>query len=214
MGTAAKIIGVEDSAISKMNGVTLTGVSKVAGQDISLFPNTYSMNFDGSDDHLRLEPGVNLGGYQADEEVTVSFWIKRAATGDTENIIGNDSASGGTGVYFNGTTDITYKAGSTSVFSNSATQTALARTDWMHVLITQDSSNVCILYIDGNTTETGTGTPNSLFLFDKIGIGHLSGYPHILRNAFTGNIDEVSGFKSKLGASDIAKISAGPIDLC
>ena len=169
----------------------------------------YSLSFDGVDARLILEGDVDLGR----DEVTVSFWVKRGATGNTEMILGNDAVSGATVIKFIGTTSMQFKAYGIATFNNAATQTALARTDWMHVLFTLDSSNACILYIDGALTETGTGAPNSYVIFDKIGIGQVAGYPAILANAFTGNIDEVSGFKSKLGAADIAKISASPIDL-
>ena len=173
---------------------------------------TKSLAFDGVDDYVEFTP-VNLGGYGAGEEVTVSFWIKRAATGNTEGILSATGANNGAFIYFIGTTSMNFTAYTNSVFNSAATQTALARTDWMNVLFTLDSSNVCTLYIDGVLTEVGTGGPNSDCVIDRIGIKHHSGYPTLLRDPFTGNLDEISGFKSKLGASDIAKISAAPIDL-
>jgi len=190
---------------SQMNGAAASGGG-------GSFDNTYSMAFDGIDDYIEA-PLVNLGGYGVGEEVTVSFWIKRGATANTEMILSNTGVSGGAFIEFVGTTSMKFTSYNNAVFNSVATQTALARTDWMNVLFTLDSSNVCTLYIDGVLTEVGTGSPNSNCAIDRIGMGQVSAYPTLLNKPFTGNLDEISGFKSKLGASDIAKISASPIDL-
>ena len=73
MGTVSKITGVTATDVNKIDGVALTGVSKVAGQTVSLYSNTKSILFDGTDDYIDYG---NPAALQVTGALTISAWVK------------------------------------------------------------------------------------------------------------------------------------------
>lgn len=76
MGTASKIIGVEPSAISKIDGVAIASAAKIGGQTIESFSNTCCLDFDGSNDYLNVPYDASLNLTGATDVFTISFWVK------------------------------------------------------------------------------------------------------------------------------------------
>ena len=178
--------------------------------------NTYSLNFDGTDDYLIGSP-VTASAQQG----TISAWIKTSASGSSQTILNTSDATvdnkwlnlrvdGSTGhlrfVANNGGTN-SITTGSTDINTGS----------WVHVAVTCNSSAYS-LYVNGSaetlTNNNNDGTWFGDFSLTNLSIGRqiratMSGLP------FNGNIDEVAVWDSALSSSQISTIynSGTPSDL-
>jgi hypothetical protein len=172
--------------------------------------NTYSMNFDGTDDYLIGSPVTAFA-----QQGTISAWIKTTASGSSQTILNTSDATvdnkwlnlrvdGGTGhlrfiANNGGTNSIT--TGSTDINTGS----------WVHVAVTCNSSAYS-LYVNGSaetlTNSNNDGTWFGDFSLTNISIGRqvratVSALP------FNGNIDEVAVWDSALSAAQITNIYKG-----
>ena len=172
--------------------------------------NTYSLNFDGTDDYLIGSP-VTASAQQG----TISAWIKTSASGSSQTILNTSDATvdnkwlnlrvdGDTGhlrfVANNGGTN-SITTGSTDINTGS----------WVHVAVTCNSSAYS-LYVNGSpetlTDNNNDGTWFGDFSLTNLSIGRqiratMSGLP------FNGNIDEVAVWDSALSATQIDNIYHG-----
>tara|TARA_Y100000310_G_C20652708_1_gene800323 strand:+ start:500 stop:2116 length:1617 start_codon:yes stop_codon:yes gene_type:complete len=231
MGTAAKIIGVEDSAISKISGVTLTSAAKIGGQTVSTFSNTYSMNFDGSNDIF------SAGAFPSIDNVSkfsVSVWFKPTnfdvhhrlwgKYGTTAYWLGLDVTTGGriSGIVVNGGLAI-----------RQGTDDQVTAGQWNHIVMVFDGTQGTAadrvkLYIDGDESDsydyiTGTFPTTTPLTSNVVGVygDHLwigsDGYYGLPpgQNIALGNIDEVGVWDEALDADAITVLhnSGTPTDL-
>ena len=147
------------------------------------FANTYSLDFDGIDDHLGLTTTLDLG-----INCTISLWVKRDRTGTLEIYLGS-SANSFAWLSYIATSNILYfKVGTTQyTFSNSPIATIMNdTTNWINICW-QRSGNSLELFLNGVSmqTRTGIGTVINTTL-DTIGTNASGGF------GFLGNIDEVA----------------------
>jgi hypothetical protein len=176
------------------------------------FSNTYSVDFDGTDDFI-----ATGSTFQStfDSDHSVSFWAKDAS--GNQVFAGNQ---GSTRYYYqtnSGVARIVYYTGTGSIISNIGT--TAHGTDWFHCVgtIEQDASNIVTkLYINGtldNTVSTaGTMSDYTSSLDWVIGKRNRPGSSEL---NFSGKLDELAIIPSVLSASDVTAIynSGVPADL-
>jgi hypothetical protein len=163
----------------------------------SVFPNDYSVDFDGTNDYISVtqDSAINISG-----DITLSAWVNRTATGSYNAIYTKRQVGGSMNYQFtinnsNGQVGLGHSGGSW-VYN---TTTTLATGTWYHVAVTVLSGTAQI-YVNGVAEDSFTGISINATTHDLI-IGATVGY-----NYFGGNIDEASIFNSALSSSDITSI--------
>ena len=162
-----------------------TGQSKFGGSSLLL---------DGNSDYLTISDtywntAINSGNW------TVEFWVRFAALGSNEELIGNRGDVGGdssNGWALRKTTSNNiilywYEGGQFNYLNHAqGTQTALSADTWYHIAVTR-SGNTWKLFLNGTAedtvTDSGTivtGTGNRLFI-GNFGTNYLNGYMDDLR---------------------------------
>jgi hypothetical protein len=174
----------------------------IASPTAAAFSNTYSVDFDGTDDYAT----ATLGSQVFDGDFSISAWFNASTSPQYLTLLqlGDQSAyTDGWRLYKNfsqlqfwdgvGGYSLILEGGSTSTSS------------WYHVAITR-SGTACTLYLNGNSTDTGTSSEAFTSTAFKISF---TAFP------FNGLIDEVALWDSALSASDVAAIynSGVPADL-
>ena len=181
------------------------------------FPNTYSLDFDGTNDYISTELSV-----AGESELTVSSWVKLDNSSATRGIVTQYQGGGDRAfrlAFFPTITTIqgfyfeVYGAGSYAGFKY-ASVGAIPTGSWLHVAGVFSQSS-CVCYVNGvaSTTTGGlhyAGTGNIATCSDNIDIGRMGGTSYM-----DGNIDEVGIWTSALSASDITDIynSGLPADI-
>lgn len=186
--------------------------------------NTYSLNFDGTDDHLALSSTVTPTAQQG----TVSFWIKTSYSGPGQNqTIFSQADSSITssylffGVLTTGEVRIGWADGGSVLIKKGST--TVNNGNWHHVACTSDGSTWKI-YIDGSdegtlTTVTGSGSDGSWYgdiTSGSLDICRIGCQERTSKDSFVnGNLDEVAVWDSALSSSQISTIynSGTPSDL-
>ena len=171
--------------------------------DPALF-NTYSVNFDGTNDYMDLGTSSSLNPSSA---LTISAWIyiNGSGTGSLPTIYNSSKTSNGIsgGIALAYTSnkirfylDTTGSSGWVYAESNSTISTG----QWYHLVGTWDGSTVT-LYVDG-TAQSKTVSAST--------IGYNTGSPAYIgrysTNYFQGLIDEVALFDSALSSTDRAAL--------
>ena len=170
------------------------------------FSNTYSLDFDGTDDYL-----ATTYQYASATQFTYSFWIKTTDTGSS-HWIGN-SLSGGydTRCHF-GTKGGAYyillgNSSNQYQVSNAGSASAVTDGNWHHMVFQWDGTNTngVNLYVDGNTTPVFTYTSTQASVAStaalKWGIGWGGSF-----YAYDGLMDEAAIWESILTTSDITTL--------
>ena len=162
-----------------------TGQSKFGGSSLLL---------DGNSDYLTISDSywasaINSGDW------TVEFWVRFAALGSNEELVGNRGNTGGNssnGWALRKTTSNNiilywYEGGEFNYLNNSqGSQTALSADTWYHIAVTR-SGNAWRLFLNGTqedtVTDSGTivsSNENRLFI-GNFGVNYLNGYMDDLR---------------------------------
>jgi len=153
----------------------------------SSFGQNYALDFDGSDDLVRV---ANPGDYDftSTDKFTLEAWIKFDGGSSIKTIVGKKTAGGETLGYafyvnFYGTEDnkLIFE-GTNSYVSSTGT---IPLNTWTHVAVTYDQSNVTF-YING--TASGGGTVNLQSSSNPIAVGSFGGGSYFF---FDGSIDEI-----------------------
>lgn len=196
------VLNTDDNAVQLWNG----SAWKIFNSDVSPLLNTYSLEFDGTNDYVSItqDSAINISG-----DITLSAWVKRTSTTSYNAIFTKRQV----GVSMNYTFIINNSNGQIG-FGHSGnafvynTTTTLATDVWYHVAVTV-SSGTAQFYVDGVAEDSFTGVSITATTQDLI-IGATSGY-----NNFQGNIDEAAIFNSALSSSDITNIynSGAPADI-
>ena len=133
---------------------TINTFKKILGKVVAFFANTYSLDFDGTDEYIDLGNSSGLG-FTGD--FTLSAWIKTSAIGTNQMIIDastNPSNGSGYSMYLRSTGKIRFWSYLATNDINSTT-TLLPNT-WYHICATHDRSGlVNKLYINGVLDATG-----------------------------------------------------------
>ena len=183
--------------------------------------NTYSLNFDGTDDHLALSSTVTPTAQQG----TVSFWIKTNYSGPGQNqtVFSQADSSSTTsylffGVLTGGEVRIGWSNGGSLLIKKGST--TVNDNVWHHVACTSDGSTWKI-YIDGSdegtlTTVTGSGLDGSWYgdiTSGSLDICRIGCQERTSKDSFVnGNLDEVAVWDSALTSSQITNIYKGESD--
>ena len=177
------------------------------------FSNTYSVDFDGSNDYVDVN-----SNFQSTFNTGFSFslWGKLSSTGDTQGLLGaeNSTYTDRIACFVSSSNRVSfYYTSNNQGVSMISDTSGTTLTDWFHVIATveQSGSNVVTtLYVNGSQKATNsaastmanfgtTTTPFNLFLGGR-------NYNGSLQLPLNGFMDEVSIFNSTLSSSDITSI--------
>jgi hypothetical protein len=178
------------------------------------FTNTYSLEFDGTDDYVALGNSSDL----APSSITISTWIKVTGSVATYNYIVSRAGStyGSYHLRYTSSNKFNVHLGfASSAFKNDITSSSTyTLTDWHHVAFTYDQTNVK-LYVDGVEEYSAAETRAIDYTAGGAGsdthigkAGGTLGYPQ----PSEGLIDEVAIFNTALSASQITNIYRGEDD--
>jgi hypothetical protein len=172
------------------------------------FANTYSLDFDGTDDVM--ETGVAYA-----TTWSASVWIKPNHTSGSNGAIFSDGSARRAYIYYDGTNYTVYLRQNGSPFNILTSSGNAIHDTWTHTAFTRDSStNTVTMYINGSQVATATdgGAVNTVSQRPKnIGCINTSGlFP------FNGKMDEFGWWDgTTLSSSDVTAIynSGVPDDL-
>ena len=175
------------------------------------FPNTYSVDFDGTDDYM--DAGTS-SDYSIVGGGTLSYWFNPSFTTSTytESVgkrstagfqITHTLAGGGSSMTI-GVLNHTFSGGNPVVSISTQNQ-------WYLLTVVFHSGGGATLYLnDGSSGASGTGStsakPSYSYTEDATAPLYIARHPTVLSRCFTGLIDEVSIFNSELSASDVETI--------
>jgi len=178
-----------------------SGVWRTFANEAASFSNTYSVDFDGTNDYMDAgnDSSLSISG-----DLTLSAWINLDSLGAFQGIISKRSSTTNYQLFIRNTNVLSFYDGRIATNDN----TALTAGSWIHVAVVVSGSSASF-YRDGSFSSTGSGiSVNSNTANLTIG--------EILGGSFlNGKVDEVSVFDSALSASDITSIynSGVPGDL-
>lgn len=188
-----------------------SAISAVPGGGGGGFPNTYSLNFDSTDDYVSTELSV-----AGESELSVSAWVKLDTVSATRGFVTQYVGSGNRAfrlAYFPSLQSMwfeVYGSGSYAGYKDAS----IATGTWYHVAGVFSQSS-CVVYVNGVASTTTAGLHNSATgnidtCTDNIDIGRMGGSGYM-----DGNLDEVGIWTSALSASDITAIynSGVPTDI-
>lgn len=160
--------------------------------------NDYSMSFDGSNDKLVLGSRITVSGSK-----TLSFWAKFNSFNATTQECLFSSASSSYNYWF-----LTSSSGSTPAVYLSNGQamsgfTGWNTSDWFHVALVGDGTNLTA-YVDGGNATTGLTDYN--FDFDWFGASTRSSGLFF----YGGLLDEVAVWDRALSQTEIQEIAQNP----
>jgi len=172
------------------------------------FSNTYSLDFDGTDDYVNCGNDSSL---QISGDITCSCWLKTSSADSPMSLI--DKLGSNTGMFIflsSGKPRIWIGTGSAIVnYENIGSD--LRDGAWHHLVVVNDEDVATYVYIDGTAYNNGTATDMAVNTANNFNIGSYSTTSWI----FEGKIDEVAIWNSALTASEITAIynSGTPIAL-
>ena len=196
------------------------GNSLVRGQ--SLFANSYSLLFDGTDDYIDLRDGSTFPAALplANTARTISAWIRPADVTSTgfRQIMCYGAHGNHQAFYFLQFDDKIRLSSYTQFVATSSS--CLSVNTWHHVVVTYDGGSAGTATLYENADSVGTGTVNGSGELNTAGSGGVV-LPSIGRNGqsgaeiFDGHIDDVAVWDVALDADAITAIynSGTPTDL-
>ena len=135
---------------------------------------------------------------------SISFWIKRATTGNYQGFWTNGTGSGSSNTIEIATVNddkIHYSNFNTEIIT-SATLTSTST--WYHVVVTQDGSGNAIVYVNGSSSATGTVTHAGTTDSYDIGRVHYNTAEY-----YNGNMDEIGLWSRVLTSSEVTQLYNG-----
>ena len=182
------------------------------GGFVSVYPNNYSFNFDGSNDYLDCG---DINAIDGASQLTMSAWMKRLASDDIVVVEKSTDNNDRVGLHLGSDGNIYYIISTGSGLAYGSV--ALAGTDWHHVVGVFDGSlsgnaNRLKIYVGGALqTLSFSGTIPSTTPSSSASLLIGKDVPNTQYS--TGNIDEVAVWSVALSADDIAKIASKPLNL-
>jgi hypothetical protein len=177
---------------NRSGGVSFAGTAQISTAQ-SKFGGS-SLLLDGNSDYLTISDSYWASAMDSGDW-TVEFWVRFAALGSNEELVGNRGNTGGNssnGWALRKTTSNNiilywYEGGQFNYLNNSqGSQTTLSADTWYHVAVTR-SGNVWRLFLNGTqedtVTDSGTivsSNENRLFI-GNFGTNYLNGYMDDLR---------------------------------
>ena len=203
-----------------------SGVWRTFANEAASFSNTYSVNFDGTNDRMDVGSGLSLSGSS-----TVSLWFRR--TGSVSGYGGSLIAT--TPIYRSGFentfaislkngTDVTLESydNQSGSYTNPVAASVVSTNTWHHIALVLTSTDASTssgqFYLDGSTI--GSAISLSGRTLEGLNQGFtVASYQHVYPTGynyfFPGQVDEVSVFDSALSSSNITSIynSGTPNDI-
>lgn len=202
---------------SKLGIFAVSGVSTDAGP----YTNTYSIDFDGANDHV---DGGNVTSLNGSVTATWSFWVKRDDVTRFEVPVSQYGAGDDRlfQLRFVGNNRIDVLIKGAAMWKDTSLNVTFANDTWYHIVLTYNgatsgTSNKCNLYIDG-VKETNTQGANITTLpssTTNFQFGRLQSNASSFNNYFDGHVDEVAWFDIELNQSQVTALynSGVPTDL-
>ena len=189
--------------------------SPTAPDGLPSITNTYSVDFDGTDDYIDCG---NVSDLNSGSAYSGSLWINYNSVNEIPFNAG--VSSNRWYLHIVNSTTITYHMGPSTGTPYPGpgyptwTVSTLSASTWYHIAFVHDGTDVT-LYLNGSSqgTKTGANTANNTFKGNNLVIGRYNSLPGTYN--WNGLIDEVSLFDSALSASDITAMynSGTPNDI-
>jgi len=184
--------------INEGSGITLTD-SGSTGDDMTISDGTWTtggkiwddiLEFDGSNDYASVTPSTS---HSAGTDFSISLWFKTDTLNVDQDILRSNNFAIHTWSFNNKIGCSALNAGSGGIAM--ANDETLSDT-WYHVILRYDgSTNITEIYINGVLqTDTASGTMGTNYGTIKLGDYY---------DNFSGNIDDVRLYNSKLSISEI-----------
>lgn len=203
------VLNTDDNAVQLWNG----SAWKIFNSDVSPFPNTYGLSFDGVDDHGTTATSVlnfyNTGG-------SISVWVKPSSVTATQTSpFQNRSIISKGNVYLS--LNINEAGYPALYFYDGAIREVVASTQvstssWMHICATWSTTGSAI-YVNGTSEATSSNTPADIDSGQTGGNVFIGKTENVSPDYFGGLIDELAVFNTELSSSDVSSIGSSPTDL-
>lgn len=177
------------------------------------FPNTYSVDFDGTNDYVST--GLDVGGASA---LTVSAWVKHDSVANAAIVsqyVGSGNRAFRLSMYpttasWAGLRLDAYNSSNTNFGTNYLLNPVISAGVWYHAAFVFTGSAITVYY-NGNASPTVSMTGVLDSVTRNVDIGSSGGASDFMN----GKIDEVGIWTSALSASDITDIynSGAPTDI-
>lgn len=178
------------------------------------FSNTYSVDFDGSDDYAST--AFVTDDYDLKDGFTVSLWVNLDSVSGTQDFFGRYGAS--TARFYFGISGSNLRVAIGTSFDTTSLSHGLSTGSWNHVAYTFSggSGGTFTYYVNGSSVGTISFTwTNDQSYYEPLHIGALKNGANTNQNPTNGKLDEMAIFNSALSASDITAIynSGTPNDI-
>lgn len=195
-----KAAGTATNDWGKSQKESWAGDTDIVGVTADPFDNTYSLNFDGTNEHLRFIDANNSYTYNefagANGTQSYSFWIKPDIDGTLDWIISGNSVAYGGFVFDNGF--LRYYA---HYQGDWTTDLELTNNVWQHVALVFDLNGLVQPYKNGQPTTALTNIPMPYkSYYDRIGMLERRYHP------VKGNLDEFSVYNYALSVNQVQSI--------
>lgn len=166
------------------------------------FSNTYSVDFDGSNDYMSAAV-TELNGISA---FSASLWFRfQGSLGGATNIImsggnGSSSSLGGWYLWLKNATTIQYA--SRGVNAKNYTISTINNSTWYHIVVVHSGTSAT-LYLDGSSLGSQTVSALPASSGNAFNVGRFSPGSSYYYNGY---VDEVALFNSALSASNVTDI--------
>ena len=193
-------------------GKSATSSGRLAG---SSFANDFSVDFDGTNDHLTADAGAAL---RATDAISFSQWVNLDSIGGTQKVfsLGNTSSLNDRVqalINFAGQVTAYVKLAGTAKSGNSSTTASVGQ--WFHYVVTLDNTNGIKIYFNGSLERTVAVSAGYLSNNSNLLQIRMSARATSLSQFVNGKIDETSVYDKTLSADDVTGIynSGVPTDL-
>ena len=203
-----------NNSSSNPHAITLVNGASYDSGDVSVAFDTYSILFDGTDDHLTADGAATLVGTTG----SVSMWAKLEVYPHTETMFAAkiDSSNYLWLFYHGGTNQTRFEikgegGGEGAVEETLIATTAVENNGWHHFAFTWDTGEgQSALYIDGSSVDTGTA-PALTGEQSGIDFGKRRGHAW---EQFVGNMNDIALFDDVLTSGEVSAIynSGAPKD--
>jgi hypothetical protein len=173
--------------------------------------NTYSVDFDGTNDHASTAFVTN--DYNLKDGFTVSLWVNLDSVSGTQDFFGRYGE--GTARFYFGTSGSNLRVAIGTSYDTSSFSHGLSTGSWSHVAytFTGGSGGTFTYYVNGSSVGTISFTwTNDQSAYEPMHIGALKNGSNTNQNPTNGKLDEMAIFNSALSASQITNIYRGESD--
>ena len=197
---------ITDASLNSNNGTLTNGPTwSYATASKSILEPKYSINFDGTNDHLVT--AFNTNAHNLRNGFTISAWVYLDDNSTTQDFFGRYGSS--TARFYFGITGSKVRAAIGTSYDTSSLSHGMSTGKWHHVAYTFSggSSGTFTFYLDGSSvgtiTFTWTGDSGSN---ENVHIGGLNNGGNDYQNPFNGKMTDLAFFSSTASATEISTI--------